>query len=121
MLVEADSSREREVGAHTREHAAPSLVVDIEIVLNDPALGELQMPPIVGLVTDGDHDARWLARLQYDDDLVRLGALEVWFDEFVAASFRRFQDRDVVLRRPRLQPLLKVVGDAAQRVAAHRV
>ena len=97
VVVEADPRRERKIRAHAYEHAAPSFVVDVEIVLNDPALGELQMPAIAGLVADGDHDACWLARLQHHDDLVRLGALEVRFDEFVATAFWRLQDRDVAL------------------------
>jgi len=48
MLVEADPRRKRQVGAHAHEHAAPAGVVDIEVVLNDPALGELQMPVVGG-------------------------------------------------------------------------
>jgi len=63
MLVEADPRRERQVGAHAHEHAAPAGVVDIEVVLKDPALGELQMPALGGPVADGGHDARGLARL----------------------------------------------------------
>ncbi len=69
----------------------------MEIILNNPALGDLQMPAFFCLVADGDYDARWFARLQDDDDLVRLGALEVRL-EFVAATFRRIQDQDVALR-----------------------
>src|SRR5271166_5725260 len=68
MLVEADPRRERQVGTHAHEHAAPSLVVEIEIVLNDPTLGELQMPAVGRPVADGDHDARRLARLQDGDE-----------------------------------------------------
>ena len=74
VVVEADPRRERKIRAHAYEHAAPSFVVDVEIVLNDPALGELQMPAIAGLVADGDHDACWLARLQHDHDRIGFGA-----------------------------------------------
>src|SRR6516165_3758137 len=70
MLVEADPRGEWQVGAHAHEHAAPSLIVDVEVVLNDPTLGELQVPTVDGLVADGDHDAGRFARLQHDDDLV---------------------------------------------------
>ena len=121
MLVEAEACGERQVRAHAHEHAAPSPVVDVEIVLHDPALGELQMPAIAGLVADGDQDAGRFARLQHDDDLVWLGAPEVRFDEFVAATLRRLHNWNVVLRRPRLQPLLKAIGDAMQGASAHRV
>jgi hypothetical protein len=121
MLVEAEACGERQVGAHAHEHAAPSPVVDVEIVLDDPALGELQMPTVAGSVADGDQDAGGFARLQHDDDLVRLGTPEVRFDEFVAAAFRRIHNWDVVLCRPRLQPLLKAIGDAMQDPPAHRI
>src|SRR6516162_4895358 len=100
VLVEADPRRERKIRAHAYEHVAPSFVVDVEIVLNDPALGELQMPAIAGLVADGDHDACWLARLQHDHDRVGFGALEIGLDERVATPFRRIQYRNVSLRRP---------------------
>jgi hypothetical protein len=41
MLVEADPRRERQVGAHGHEHAAPSLVIDVEIELYNPTLSKL--------------------------------------------------------------------------------
>jgi hypothetical protein len=41
MLVEADPRRERQVGTHAHEHATPLRIIDVEVVLNDPALGEL--------------------------------------------------------------------------------
>src|SRR5260370_13561875 len=64
MLVEADPGRERQVGAHAPEHAAPSLVVDIEIEVYDPALGKLQMPAVYRPIADGDHNTRGFACLQ---------------------------------------------------------
>jgi hypothetical protein len=67
------------------------------------------------------HDARRFARLHYGDDLIGLGSLEVGLDEFIAASLRRLQDRDVALLRPSLQPLLKAIGDPTERLPAHRV
>ena len=97
----------RQVGAHAHEHAAPSLVVDIEVELHNPALSKLQMPAVCRPVADRDHDARRFAGLQYGDDLIGLGAFEVRFDELVAAALRRLQDRNAALLRPLLQPLLK--------------
>src|SRR5580704_6908804 len=49
MLVETDPRRERQVGTHAHEHAAPSLVVDIEVELHNPALSKLQMPAVAAL------------------------------------------------------------------------
>jgi hypothetical protein len=121
MLVEADPRRERQVRTHADENPPPALIIDIEVVLHDPALGELQMPAVGRLVADRDHDAGGFARLQHDDDLIRLGALEVRLDELVAAARRRLQDRNVPLLRPWLQPGLEAIGDAPQSIAAHRV
>jgi hypothetical protein len=121
MLVEADPRRKRQVGGHAHEHAPPSLVIEIEVVLNDPALGELQMPAIGGSVADGDHDAGRLTRFQHSHDFVGLCAFEIGRDELVTTALRRFQNRDIALFRPWLQPLLKVIGNAMQRVPAHRI
>ncbi|HKN10560.1 MAG TPA: hypothetical protein VJ376_13920 [Pseudomonadota bacterium] len=101
MLVEADPRRERQVGTHAHEHAAPSLVVDVEIEVYDPALGKLQMPAVYRPVADGDHDARRFAGLQHGDGLVGLGDFDVRFDELVAAALGRLQNRNVALLRPR--------------------
>jgi hypothetical protein len=100
MLVEANPRRERQVGANADEHAAPAGVVDIEVELNDPALGELQMPAVGGPVADGGHDAGGLAGLQNDDDRIGLGAFEIGLDELVATPFRGVQNRNVLLCRP---------------------
>jgi len=79
------------------------------------------MPAVYRPVADGDHDARRFPRLQDRDDLVGLGALEVRFDELVAAALRRIENRKVALLRPLPQPLLKAIGNAMQRASAHRV
>jgi hypothetical protein len=42
------------------------------------------MPPIV--FADRDQNARWLARLEDNDDLIRLGSTEVVIDEVVAPA-----------------------------------
>ena len=97
MLVEADPRREGKVRAHAHEHAAPAGVVEIEIILNDPALGELQMPAVGGPVADGGHNSRRLTRLQHDDGCVGLGAFEIGLDELVATPLRRLQNRNVSL------------------------
>jgi hypothetical protein len=97
MLVETHPGRERKIGAHAHEHAAPALVVDIEVVLNDPALCELQMPAVCFLVTDGDHDARRLSGFEDDDDLIRARSPEVGLDKFIAATLWCLDDRGAPL------------------------
>ena len=39
MLVETDTGGKGEVGREADEHPAPVAIVDVEVVLNDPALG----------------------------------------------------------------------------------
>ena len=53
MLVQADTRREWKVGTHADEHSSPACVVDVEVVLDHPALDQLQMPAIILLVTVG--------------------------------------------------------------------
>src|SRR5262249_40134910 len=114
MLVEANPSREGKVGTHAKKHASPAGIVDVDIVLNDPTLGELKMPAVRRLVADGDHDACRLARFENDDDCVRFGTLEVGINELVTTAFRSIQHGDFCVFRPAFQPLLEVVGDAMQ-------
>src|SRR5438552_3118019 len=45
MLVQADPSSKREIRADSHKDPAPASIVHIEVVLNDPALGHLQIPP----------------------------------------------------------------------------
>src|SRR6516162_1232116 len=57
MLVETDAGRKGEVGTEANEHSAPVPIVEVEVVLNHPALGQLQMPAIVLPVADGGQNA----------------------------------------------------------------
>jgi hypothetical protein len=47
MLIQTDTGRKRKMRTHADEHTAPVFVVDVEVVLHDPALRELQMPAIL--------------------------------------------------------------------------
>src|SRR5882724_7636356 len=57
MLIETDACRERQVGRHPDQHPSPVPVVDVEIVLDDPSLGDVKVPAIGALVTDSGQDA----------------------------------------------------------------
>src|SRR5438045_4131685 len=46
MLIETDSSGERKIGTQADEHPSRPAVIDIEIILNDPAISALKMPSI---------------------------------------------------------------------------
>ena len=56
-----------------------------------------------------------------DHDLVRVCSSEIGLDEVVAAAFRSLRNRDVPFLRPPFQPALKLLGNVARRVPAHRV
>ena len=89
--------------------------------MNHPAVGDLKMPAVGFAVADRRHDARWFARFDDDHDLVRVCSSEIGLDEVVAAAFRSLRNRDVPFLRPPFQPALKLLGNVAQRVPAHRV
>src|SRR5215831_10324372 len=72
MLVEADTGRERKVGAKAHKHSSPVAVVDVRVVPNDPALRELKVPSVRYLVADGRHDACGFSCLENDHDSIGL-------------------------------------------------
>src|SRR6201986_2851871 len=97
MLIKTDPSRERKVGAHAHEHPAPILVEDIEVVLHNPAVGDLEMPAVDLLVADCGHDPCGLSGFENDSYLIRSCAPEVGVDKFVATASRRLNDWSVPL------------------------
>src|SRR5215470_3309146 len=114
VLVQADTGRERKVGADAHEHSSPIPVVDVKVVLHDPALRELEVPSVRDLIADRGHDARRLASFEDDHDCIWLGPLEIRVDKFVSAARWRVDDWNVALRRTLLHPALKLVGYVAQ-------
>jgi hypothetical protein len=121
VLVEADTGGERKVGADAHEHSSPIPVVDVKVVLNDPALRKLQVPSVRDFIADGGHDARGLASFEDDHDCIGLGPFEIRIDKFVTTARWRLDDRNVALRGPLLHPALKLVGDVAQGIPRHRI
>src|SRR5580704_14002376 len=89
VLIEADTSGEWKVRADAHEHPSPVSIVDVKVVLNDPALRDLKMPSVRDLIADGNHDARGLARFEDDYHGARLGSFEVRIDEFVARGCQK--------------------------------
>ena len=57
MLVEAEACGKGQIGTGSHKHPTPALVVDVEVVLHDPALRQLQMPalfrPIATMIRAG--------------------------------------------------------------------
>jgi hypothetical protein len=50
VLIEADTDAEWKVRADAHEHPPPVPVIDVKVVLNDPALCDLKMPSVCGLI-----------------------------------------------------------------------
>jgi hypothetical protein len=75
-----------EGGADAHEHSPPVPVVDVKVVLNDPALRALEVPSVRDLIADGSHDARGFSRFEDDHDCVGLGPVEIRVDEFVTTA-----------------------------------
>ena len=121
MLIEADARGERKIRADAHEHPPPAPIVDVEVVLNDPPICDLQMPPVGLVVADRCHDAGRFTRLEDHHDFIGVGPVEIGIDEVVAAALRGFQNRDVPLVCPSLQPSLELIGNAAQHVPTHRI
>jgi hypothetical protein len=89
VLIEAHSGSKRKVWAQADEHSSPAGIVEVEVVLDDPALRHLEVPTIILLVAVSDQYPAWLTGSEDGYDLVRLGLLEVRVDEIVASSSRR--------------------------------
>lgn len=81
VLVQANARREGQVRAHAHKHRPPALVVDIEVVLHDPALRDLEMPAVVLFVANGDHDAGGFAGLDDGHHLIGFGVAEIGFED----------------------------------------
>ena len=121
MLVETDTGGKGEVGAEADEHPAPAAIVDIKVILHDPALRQLQMPAVVLFVADGGQDAGWFSCLQDDDHLVGFGMTKVGLDKVVASTFGSFQDRGIPFLGTILHPVVELLSDFPQHIPAHRV
>ena len=121
MLIETDPGGKREIRAHAHEYPAPAWVVDVEVVLHDPALGDLQVPAVRLLVADGGHDPGRLSGLEDDDDPVGPCALEVRLDKFVTPALWCLNNRGAPAFGLVLDPGLKLFGGIAQQVAADRI
>src|SRR4029077_278466 len=119
VLIETETGGEWQVRADAHEHSSPVPVIDIKVVLNDPALRELEVPSVSDLVADGSHDARRFSRFEDDHDCVGFGPFEIRVDEFVTTALRCFDNRDVAFFGPLPHPALYMIG-GGQCVSGHR-
>jgi hypothetical protein len=92
VLVEADTGGEWKVRTDAHEHSSPVPVIDVKVVLNDPALRELEVPAVRDLVADGrmTTTASGLARSKYgstNSSRRPFGASTIGMLRFTARSF----------------------------------
>src|SRR3979409_705446 len=78
VLIEADTGGEWKVGAHAHEHSPPVPVVNVKVVLNDPAISDLKMPSVRDLIANSNHDARRLPPLEVHQNVLRLWFFATW-------------------------------------------
>src|SRR2546428_3428880 len=121
MLIQADTSREGKGGTDPDKDAGP-IVVNVEVVLIDtPALFQFQVPAVFLLRSDCRHDARRFSRLQYADDLIRLGRFEIGLHKLIAPAVRRTQDWCSPFLGAVDHPVVKLCGNLAQDIPADRI
>src|SRR5580693_8734591 len=112
MLIETDPGGEGEIGTDPYEHLPPTGVLNIEVVLVDPAQLHLQMPTVV--FPDGGHDGGGLARFDDGHDLIGLSTSEVASHEVIAPAWGIFLNRYTPFLRAVLDPVVVLTGDVAQ-------
>src|SRR5437016_656830 len=78
------------------------------------------MPAVLFLFADSNKDTGWFTGFENSHDLVGLSFAEIGFDKFVAPTFGCFQNRNTPLLGTVGDPALKLLGDLAQYITAHR-
>jgi len=121
MLIQADAGREWKVRADSDEHPSPARVIDVEVVVVDPALLQLQVPAVVLFVADRRHEARRFTGFEDRHDLIGPSPGERPIHELIAASGGYPLDRHVPVPGLIHDPVMILGGDVPQRIAVHRV
>ena len=75
VLIEANARREGKIGTNANEHPTPTLVVNVKVILHDPALSQLQVPAV--FCPDGNHDPGRFPGFENRHHLIFLGVLKV--------------------------------------------
>jgi hypothetical protein len=96
-------------------------VIDVEVVLVNPALRNLQMPAVIFFVADSRHDARRFPGFQDDGNLIRFSFLQIGLYEFITSARGSVQDGCAPLLGPVLHPVPKLISDLGQHLTTDRV
>ena len=87
------------------------LVVDVKVILHDPALSQLEVPAV--FFSDGDHDPGRLPGFEDDHHLIVLGVLKVGSNKVITPFLGRIQNGYAPFLATVLDPVLKLLGDIA--------
>ena len=119
MLVETHPGGEGEIGADPHEHGSPVAIVDIEIILIHPAPLHLEVPVL--LLADGLQDAGGFPGFDNGDHLIGRRFAKTRSEEIVASAFGIGLDGETPFLRSVPHPVVVLVGNVMQHLAAHRV
>ena len=119
VLIQTHPRGEGKIGTDAYEHAPPVDIVEVDIVLVDPALPDFQVPAVILGVAVGNQDTGWFPRFQNDHDCVGLGAPEIGIHEVIPAAFGSVQDRHTPLPGVLHDPIPELVCDIPQEMACH--
>ena len=115
VLVQAYPRREGKVGTQAYKHPTPVLVVQIEIVLVDPALLEFQVRAVILLSADRHQDPGGFSGLEDHGHSIGGAISQILLYEVIASLFfGRFHDRSTPFLGSVLQPVLELIGDFRQ-------
>ena len=117
VLIEANARREGKIGTNANEHPTPTLVVNVKVILHDPALSQLQVPAV--FCSDGNHDPGGFPGFENRHHLVFLGVLKVWIDKVVTSFGRRIQNGRAPFLATVLDPVLKLLSNITQKIPSN--
>ena len=95
-------------GTSVRTFAA-ALIINIKVVLDDPALSQLQKPIL--FTAGSDHDPSGFPRFENDDYLVGFGPSKEAIHKVIAPSLRSFQQRRAPFLATIFNPIAKLLSN----------
>ena len=90
VLIETNARRKRQIGTDAHEHATPVWVVNVKVVLHDPALRQLEVPAL--FFSDGDHDPGRFPGFENDHHRIVLSVFKVRINKVITPSLGRIQN-----------------------------
>ena len=121
VLIQAKANWKWKIRTDPDEHPPPIGIVEVEVIVIDPAFFVFQVPPVLLLVPDRGENACRFPRLENAYHVVLFGSFEIGIQHFVPACFRILNDGRAPVLRPVLDPVVKLRRDIAQNVATDRI